>query len=96
MALEAGNSPQMIFRHYRELATPEQARTWFAIAPEAAPNVVPTPLRAASDETKRARGAAPLATPGGAQSRYAHKTLRTVALPEKFMGKKKRVVYPNR
>jgi integrase len=41
VALEAGNSPQMIFRHYRELATPEQARTWFAIAPEAAPNVVP-------------------------------------------------------
>ena len=41
MALEAGNSPQMIFRHYRELATPQQAQTWFAIAPEAAPNVVP-------------------------------------------------------
>jgi integrase len=41
VALEAGNSPQMIFRHYRELATPEQARTWFAIAPEATPNVVP-------------------------------------------------------
>jgi len=33
VALEAGNSPQIIFRHYRELATPEQARTWFAIAP---------------------------------------------------------------
>jgi integrase len=44
VALEAGNSPQMIFRHYRELATPEQARTWFAIAPEAAPNVVPIKL----------------------------------------------------
>ena len=41
VALEAGNSPQMIFRHYRELATPVQARTWFAIAPQAAPNVVP-------------------------------------------------------
>ena len=41
VALEAGNSPQMIFRHYRELATPEQAKTWFAIAPQAAPNVVP-------------------------------------------------------
>src|SRR5260370_23245176 len=25
VALEAGNSPQMIFRHYRELATPDQA-----------------------------------------------------------------------
>ena len=41
VALEAGNSPQMIFRHYRELATPEQSKTWFAIAPEAVPNVVP-------------------------------------------------------
>jgi len=41
VALEAGNSPQMIFRHYRELVTPEQARTWFTIAPETAANVVP-------------------------------------------------------
>ena len=41
MALEAGNSPRMIFRHYRELATPEQAKTWFAIAPETAANVLP-------------------------------------------------------
>ena len=41
VALEAGNSPQIIFRHYRELATPQQAKTWFTIAPEAAPNVVP-------------------------------------------------------
>jgi hypothetical protein len=41
VALEAGNSPQMIFRHYRELATPGQARTWFVIAPETAANVVP-------------------------------------------------------
>lgn len=40
VALEAGNSPQMIFRHYRELATPEQARTWFSIVPEEAANVV--------------------------------------------------------
>jgi integrase len=47
VALEAGNSPQMIFRHYRELATPDQARTWFAIAPEAASKVVPiTALKA--------------------------------------------------
>jgi integrase len=41
VALEAGNSPQMIFRHYRELATPEQAGTWFAVAPATAANVVP-------------------------------------------------------
>jgi integrase len=40
VALEAGNSPQIIFRHYRELVTPEQARTWFAIGPIAPRNVV--------------------------------------------------------
>jgi hypothetical protein len=39
-ALEAGNLPQMIFRHYRELAMPEQARTWFSIVPDQAANVV--------------------------------------------------------
>jgi len=47
VALEAGTSPQMIFRHYRELATPEQAATWFAIVPQAAPNVVPIGLGSA-------------------------------------------------
>jgi integrase len=40
VALEGGNSPQMIFRHYRELATPEQARTWFSIAPAASNKVI--------------------------------------------------------
>ncbi len=32
-ALEAGNSPKMIFRHYREVVTPEDAKAWFAIMP---------------------------------------------------------------
>jgi integrase len=41
VALEAGNSPQMIFRHYRELVTPQEAKTWFAIVPDVARNVVP-------------------------------------------------------
>jgi integrase len=40
VALEAGNSPQMIFRHYRELATPDQARTWFSIAPATEDKVI--------------------------------------------------------
>jgi len=40
VALEVGNSPQMIFRHYRELATPEQARTWFEIKPKSPANIV--------------------------------------------------------
>jgi hypothetical protein len=33
VALEAGNSPDIIFKHYRELVTEEAAETWFAISP---------------------------------------------------------------
>jgi len=33
VALEAGNSPQMIFMHYRELVTPEAAKAWFEVKP---------------------------------------------------------------
>jgi hypothetical protein len=32
-ALDAGNSPTIIFKHYRELATEEQANEWFGIFP---------------------------------------------------------------
>jgi len=35
VALEAGNSPQMIFRHYRELVTPEAAIAFWALTPPA-------------------------------------------------------------
>ncbi len=41
VALEMGNSPQMIFKHYRELVTPRDAAAWWAIAPERAGNVIP-------------------------------------------------------
>lgn len=34
VALEAGNSPQMIFKHYRQLVTPAEASKWFSILPE--------------------------------------------------------------
>jgi integrase len=33
VALEAGNSPQVIFSHYRELVTPEEAKEWFDVKP---------------------------------------------------------------
>ena len=36
VALEAGNSPQMIFQHYRELVQPKEAKAWFAIEPKEA------------------------------------------------------------
>jgi integrase len=48
VALEAGNSPQMIFRHYRELVTPQQARTWFSIVPAVATNIVPIRRRSSA------------------------------------------------
>jgi hypothetical protein len=33
VALEAGNSPAIIFKHYRELVTREAADQWFGIRP---------------------------------------------------------------
>ncbi len=33
-ALEAGNSPRMVFSNYRELVRPAEAAKWFAITPE--------------------------------------------------------------
>ncbi len=32
-SLEAGNSPKMIFRHYREIVDAESAKAWFSITP---------------------------------------------------------------
>jgi integrase len=34
VALEAGNSPQIIFKHYRQVVTPAQAERWFSINPK--------------------------------------------------------------
>ena len=33
VALELGNSPEKLFRHYRELVSPETAKEWFSIMP---------------------------------------------------------------
>lgn len=35
VALKAGNSPDIIFKHYRELVTEQDAREWFSIIPAA-------------------------------------------------------------
>jgi integrase len=46
-SLEAGNSPQMIFRHYRELTTEDEAKEWFGIMPpKQADNIVPMQIAA--------------------------------------------------
>jgi integrase len=34
VALEAGNSPQMVFANYRQLVTSAQAKAWFDIRPQ--------------------------------------------------------------
>jgi len=39
-SMEMGNSPQMVFRHYRELVKPKTAAQWWSIAPAAAENVI--------------------------------------------------------
>jgi integrase len=39
VALEAGNSPTMIFKHYRQVVTESQAAKWFAVVP--VPRIVP-------------------------------------------------------
>ncbi len=43
VALEMGNSPQMVFQHYRELVTPADAKKWWAIAPLQPGKVVALP-----------------------------------------------------
>ena len=40
VALEAGNSPDIIFRNYLELVTQTQARNWFGIEPETKGKVI--------------------------------------------------------
>lgn len=43
VALEAGNSPQMIFKHYRELVRPADAKAWFSIAPAKPGTIIELP-----------------------------------------------------
>jgi integrase len=40
VALEAGNSPTIIFSNYRELVTPDEANGWFKVRPSKKSNVV--------------------------------------------------------
>jgi integrase len=41
VAAEAGNSPAMIFRHYRELVTETDAKAWFSVGPQISEKIVP-------------------------------------------------------
>lgn len=44
VAAEAGTGIQMLYRHYREIVTPQEAKQWFNVLPAgAAENVLPAP-----------------------------------------------------
>ena len=43
VALECGNSPAVIFKHYRELVRPAEAKMWFKVEPDANGNVMAFP-----------------------------------------------------
>ncbi len=49
VALEAGNSPGVVFKHYRELVKPDAAAAWFAVKPEAPANIVSMTATAAAN-----------------------------------------------
>jgi integrase len=53
VSLEAGNSPQMVFRHYRQLVTQSAAAEWFAILPPKrdGADIIPMPTTSAAVET---------------------------------------------
>src|SRR5665213_380910 len=40
VSLEAGNSPDVVFRHYRELVKPAEAQAWFAVSPQLPENIL--------------------------------------------------------
>ena len=41
VSLEAGNSPRMVFRHYRELVRPADATKWFSITRQTPVDMAP-------------------------------------------------------
>ena len=52
VALEAGNSPQIVFAHYRELVRPADAKAWFAIAPGEEGKVIVLPPAKTEDQNE--------------------------------------------
>jgi integrase len=59
VSLEAGNSPQMVFAHYRQLVTETQATEWFGIVPPKDwKNVLPMPAQSVPSQKSDAKAAA--------------------------------------
>lgn len=57
VALECGNTPQMIFGNYRQVVTEASAKKWFAISPLPHENILPLPAAADSVSDHRCRPA---------------------------------------
>jgi integrase len=65
VSLEAGNSPHMIFKHYRQLVSETQATEWFGIVPPSDwKNIAPMPT---AIPEKQPTAASPRAAATGAQ-----------------------------
>jgi integrase len=63
VSLEAGNSPNMVFAHYRQLVRESEAAEWFSIAPAAqsgAGEIIPMPAQSVA-VTNGAQSVAPVA-----------------------------------
>jgi integrase len=59
VSLEAGNSPQMVFAHYRQLVTETQSTEWFGIVPPKGwKNVLPMPTEISTNQAPPAAIAA--------------------------------------
>jgi integrase len=58
VSLEAGNSPQMVFKHYRQLVSETQATEWFGIVPPKGwKNIMPLPVATAAAQSNEQRSA---------------------------------------
>jgi integrase len=51
VAYEAGNSPEMVRRHYLKVVTEASAKKWFAVFPNQATNVVSLPVSDSGEQT---------------------------------------------
>jgi integrase len=59
VSLEAGNSPQLVFAHYRQLVTETQATDWFGIVPPKDwKNILPMPTESALSQQSEVPGSA--------------------------------------
>jgi integrase len=48
VSLEAGNTPKMVFQHYRQVVNEKQAAAWFAVSPTRQDNVTTLPAESLS------------------------------------------------